>query len=70
MRGKYRFQDGWVTDHLYARWIGRATSDGDAICRYCKKSFEVSNMGESALRSHSKSKKHIDLCERGMFTWA
>ena len=66
MRGKCRFQDGWVTNPAYAKWIARAPSDGDAVCRYCKKSFDVSNMGESALRSHAKSKKHIDLSQRGM----
>ena len=34
----------WMGDESLIRKMDRA-SDGDAICRYCKNSFDVSNMG-------------------------
>ena len=37
MHGKCCLQDGWVTNPLYARSIGRTPSCSDAVCRYCKK---------------------------------
>ena len=59
MPGKCSFQGRWVSNPLYSQWIARvATSSGDASCRVCQKSFDVSNMGEAALRSHMRAKRH------------
>ena len=33
----------------------------EAKCKVCLKAFDVSNMGESALKSREKGKKHIYL---------
>ena len=35
-----------------------------ATCVVCKKSFDVSNMGESALTSHAKGVKHLENAEQ------
>ena len=35
----------------------------EAKCKICSKAFDVSNMGESALKSCEKGKKHIYLTE-------
>ena len=34
-----------------------------AKCKVCMKAFDVSNMGESAFKSHEKGKKHIYLMQ-------
>ena len=58
--GKCKFQEAWLTNPQYSKWIGRGSSVNEAKCKACKKSFDVQNMGEAALKSHMKSKKHTD----------
>lgn len=42
-------------------WVGAATgSENYATCNICPKTFSLSNMGENALISHAKSKRHKD----------
>ena len=41
----------------------------EAKCKVCLKAFDVSNMGESALKSHKKGKKHIYLMETQHLLW-
>ena len=40
----------------YKDWLGK--KDITEQCSYCAKDIEVSNVGESALKSHAGSKKH------------
>ena len=57
--GKCVFNAAWTEHKVYSKWI--APRDGDktyAKCTLCDKSFDVSNMGEAALKSHMKSQKH------------
>jgi len=58
MSGKCIFNDIWLKNPDYHDWL---LSDKDryrAKCRLCSKTFSVASMGESALKSHLKSKKH------------
>lgn len=59
---KCYFQDIWLQKDEFKEWLascGRLTDR--ARCLLCKKSFDVSNMGLSAVTSHMKSSKHISL---------
>lgn len=60
MPGKCKFQDAWLSDPQYNKWIERGSSSSEAKCKACKKTFAVQNMGEAAVKSHMKSKKHVD----------
>ena len=57
------FNTAWLANKEYKAWLMRDAGNLDtmAMCRYCLKSFDISNMGEAALRSHMKRKKHTDL---------
>ena len=57
---KSRFLDSWLKNPLYSAWILHGKVDALARCKWCIKDVDVSNMGESALKSHMKGKKHID----------
>lgn len=60
MPGKCKFQDAWLSNPQYNKWIERGSSSSEAKCKACKKTFAVQNMGEAAVKSHMKSKKHVD----------
>ena len=53
------FSDLWLTIPEYNGWL-RKKNDTTAICKYCCKDINVSNMGEQALKSHMKGQKHKD----------
>ncbi|KAJ8677964.1 hypothetical protein QAD02_014195 [Eretmocerus hayati] len=63
--GLSSFQDDWLDRKLNPDlfWVQRAKSKLDATCRFCKKTFDVSNMGKPSLVSHAKGKKHNKLVE-------
>ena len=51
-----------LEDDKFKRWFRKVEKDTyPAKCSICCKMFDVSNMGENALTSHMKGKKH---CER------
>ncbi|CAH3031588.1 unnamed protein product [Pocillopora meandrina] len=64
MPGKCLFSDRWLENSSYKLWLERDADKFKAKCRVCMKAFDVSNMGESALKSHEKGKKHIHLIEK------
>ena len=53
---KMKFSKLWLKNPNYVGWLSRR-SDGLAYCSYCCKEIHISNMGESSLKSHLKSKK-------------
>lgn len=61
MPGKCSFNINWLKKPLYEKWLMRDEDQHKARCSLCCKSFDISNMGEAALTSHGKSKKHMDL---------
>ena len=64
MPGKCLFNERWFENSSYKLWLERDTDKYKAKCKVCMKTFDVSNMGESALSSHEKGKKHINLMEK------
>ena len=56
------FQDSWFHDERYKGWI-RKKDATTAMCAYCfNKPIRLESMGESALTSHAKGKRHRDRC--------
>jgi hypothetical protein len=53
------FQQKWLEDDRFKHWI-RKKDDTIVKCSYCCKDVSVANMGEAALTSHMKGKKHIE----------
>jgi len=57
--GKCKFKDAWLENEAYKDWLLCDSKDEHkARCSLCTKTFEIASMGESALRSHVKSKKN------------
>ncbi|XP_070386740.1 uncharacterized protein [Dermacentor albipictus] len=64
MPGKSKFQGACLHNEAYKDWIALdTTSEHRARCRPCGKTFDITNMGESALKSHMKSAKHAGVME-------
>lgn len=62
--GKCAFQQVWLTSPTYRDWLRPVPGDRFAArCTKCQKNFSVCNMGESALKSHIKSDKHVKNCK-------
>ena len=61
--GRCVFNDVWLDNDKYKEWVRRdpTGSQYKAYCFVCKKTFELGKMGEGALVSHQKSKKHVQL---------
>ena len=58
MPGKCTFTNKWVTNPTYSAWISKDKDPHKAKCVVCCKSFDISNMGEAAVKSHMSGKKH------------
>lgn len=52
------FQIDWLENPLYSEWLKSREDKKTAYCKKCSKIIELSNMGEQALKSHIKGKKH------------
>jgi hypothetical protein len=55
------FNERWLTATEYGDWLERGNDNTTAKCAVCAKSFDISNMGEPALRSHAKGSKDQQL---------
>ena len=62
MPGICSFSGRWPKN-LKKLWLERDMDKFEAKCKVCLKVFDVSNTGESALKSREKRKKHIYLME-------
>lgn len=59
MPGKSKFQSSWLSNDSYKDWVAPDTANPHrAKCKPCGKTFDVTAMGECALKSHMKSAKH------------
>ena len=56
--GKCSFNDLWLMNSDYKGWLAPCQDKHRAKCLFCKKEFDVGNMGEAALKSHAAGKKH------------
>ena len=61
MPGTCHFQTSWLNHPDYKSWIQAGKMSTYAYCHLCRKDIDIKTMGESALRSHAKGQKHIDL---------
>ena len=65
MPGVCTFRELWLDNSTYAGWLTKdLKSKHSAHCLVCCKSFDISNMGESALRSHMSGQKHKELMQK------
>ena len=65
MPGKSKFQPTWL-HHDYKHWIAPdSTNPHRAKCKLCGKTFDVTAMGESALKSLMKSAEYIGAIKMG-----
>ena len=55
------FQDGWLSNEKYRKWIRKSQNKKEAHCFVCNKNLNISGMGSSALDSHTSEKKHQQL---------
>ena len=63
--GKCVFHNEWAEVEEFSDWLLRVENDRhSARCSVCYKAFDVSNMGEGAVRSHMKGQKHCRLIEK------
>ena len=62
--GKWKFRDIWLEKDEYKPWLSHDKSELKAKCLACHKSFDVNNMGEMAIVSHMKGKKHNECIKR------
>lgn len=57
------FQNDWLDRQIHPDlfWIRKSsTSSTEAHCNVCARTFDISNMGISAVNSHANGKKHRD----------
>ena len=59
-----RFNKEWMGRVEYKDWLLPEPSDNTkAKCRFCKRSFSLSNMGEPAIKSHVPGKEASECCK-------
>lgn len=53
------FNSAWLLDEKFSSWIKKDDNNPNAAyCKFCMKSFSLSNMGRQALLSHASGNKH------------
>ena len=57
-KGHCRFNEHWLKDVKYEAWIAKVDTR-TAKCTVCCKQINLSNMGEGALKSHAKCRRHV-----------
>ena len=58
-KGQCLYNKKWERDLQYKGWVSAFKADKrKAMCQWCDRTIDVSSMGESALKSHSKSENH------------
>ena len=58
MPGNCRFRVDWMGQEEFKIWLHADSDPTKANCKVCKTTFDIANMGITALRSHSKGRKH------------
>ncbi|KAI7811802.1 uncharacterized protein LOC130552264 [Triplophysa rosa] len=64
MPGGCRFNELWLENEKYKLWLTRGPNPRVASCKVCRKDLKLFSMGEAALSSHVKGKKHQELMRR------
>ena len=55
------FRESWLQEPEFAPWLQPEDNDTKGYCKLCRKSFDLSNMGIAAVKSHMKSKQHYQI---------
>ena len=55
------FQTKWKSDPQFKDWIQETDNSHSAYCKLCKKNVDIKTMGRTALTSHMKGKKHLEI---------
>lgn len=59
-----------MDDEEFSLWLHEDSGNKYfGYCRFCKKSFSLSNMGKQALISHNNSKKHYQIVRDGKHSY-
>lgn len=56
--GKCKFNEKWMEDDLFKRWLAPTENNNNAMCKFCKKTFSLGTMGLKAGESHMRGEKH------------
>lgn len=57
-----KFKTEWKKKPQFRDWLGEVSGDVHrAYCKLCRKSFDIGNMGVSALRSHAWRQGHVKI---------
>ena len=56
---KSNFNPNWLHNPEFSTWLVHR-DDSSAHCKLCEKTFSITTLGISALRSHAKGVKHKD----------
>ena len=62
--GRSIFNERLIEKPKYRKWLEPCEDKFSAKCKVCTKLFDISNMGEAAIKSHSKGTKHLDLLKQ------
>ena len=55
------FQDEWLSDDCFRAWVGKTGNKKETRCVVCNRDINISEMGSSALHSHTYGKNHKEL---------
>ena len=58
---KFTFQDEWLCNDKYSKWVVKTNQPSEARCLICRKNIDVLIMGVSALELHAARSKHKTL---------
>ena len=56
------FKNEWLSNPKYQQWLQSVEDNKLAFCKQCTKTIRLSNMGETAIKSH-KGPKHLTNCK-------
>ena len=57
------FNDDWLKHPGFKEWIKKDINNKRAYCKFCKKSFALSNMKMQAVKCHANGKRHKERCK-------
>ena len=61
-----KFNPVWLTWPSYSKWLRAFKGDAEkAFCCQCNRAIDLRTMGESALKSHAKSNRHVNMMAIG-----
>ena len=62
-KARSNFANDGLEDPNFKEWLGKASSNNEARCKICHKTFKFSNMERQALVGHANIKKHKNILD-------